>query len=58
MGLTYSIEKAFVKVASEGSFDVEDVLSTFSRIRSECDAASPVRILIIDHGSAFDPTPD
>jgi hypothetical protein len=58
MGLTYSIEKEFVTVLSEGSFDVEHVLSTFSRIRSECDTASPVRILIVDRGSAFDPTPD
>jgi len=58
MGLTYSIERDFVTVLSEGSFDVEHVLSTFSRIRSECDTASPIRILIVDLGSAFAPTRD
>jgi hypothetical protein len=56
MGLTYSREKELIIVNDEGSFDVGQILSTFSKIRSECDASSRIRILIVDSGSEFEPS--
>ena len=56
MGLTYSSEKELTTVNGEGSFDVGQIRSTFSRIRSECDPSSRFRILIVDSGSEFNPT--
>lgn len=56
MALSYTIERELVTVLAEGSIDVEDIRTTFSRIRSECEGTSRVRILIVDRGSDFDPT--
>jgi len=56
MGLTYSIEKEFTTVIAEGSFSVGQVLETFSKIRSEFDGSRPLQILIVDHGSEFEPS--
>jgi len=56
MGLTYSIEEELVTVIAENSFSVGQVHAAFSRIRSEFNGPAPVRILIVDHGSAFEPS--
>ncbi len=56
MGLTYSIEKEFTTVIAEGSFTVQDVHAAFSKIRSEFDGSTPLQILIVDHGSEFEPS--
>ena len=56
MGLTYSIEKELTTVIAEGTFSVDQVHSTFSKIRSEFDGSTPVQILIVDHGSEFEPS--
>jgi hypothetical protein len=56
MALTYSIEKEFITVIAEGSFSVGHVLETFSEIRSEFDGSRPLQILIVDHGSGFEPS--
>jgi hypothetical protein len=56
MGLTYSIEKEFTTVIAEGSFTVRDVHAAFSKIRSEFDSSTPLQILIVDHGSEFEPS--
>ena len=56
MGLTYSIEKEFTTVIAEGSFTVRDVHTAFSKIRSEFDGSTPLQILIVDHGSEFEPS--
>ncbi len=56
MGLTYSIEKEFAMVIAEGSFSVGDIHAAFSKIRSEFDGSTPLRILIVDHGSEFEPS--
>jgi hypothetical protein len=56
MGLSYSTEKELVTVVSDGSFGLGEIRATFSRIRSECEPASRVRILIVDQASDFDPT--
>lgn len=58
MGLTYSIEKEFITAIAEGSFSVGQVLETFSEIRSEFDGSRPLQILIVDHGSEFEPSLD
>ena len=55
MGLSYSTEKELVTVVSDGSFGLGEIRATFSRIRSECEPASRVRILIVDQASDFDP---
>ena len=56
MGLTYSIEKELTTVIAEGSFSVGDVHAAFSEIRSEFDGSTPLKILIVDHGSEFEPS--
>jgi hypothetical protein len=56
MGLTYSIEKEFAMVIAEGSFSVGDILAAFSKIQSEFDGSAPLQILIVDHGSEFEPS--
>jgi hypothetical protein len=56
MGLSYSIEKEFITAIAEGSFSVGQVLATFSEIRSEFDGLRPLQILIVDHGSEFEPS--
>ncbi len=56
MGLTYSIEKELTTVIAEGSFSVGDVHAAFSQIRSEFDGSTPLQILIVDHGSEFEPS--
>ena len=55
MGLTYSIEKELITVIAEGSFSVGQVHAVFSKIRSEFYGPTPLRILIVDHGSEFEP---
>ena len=55
MGLTYSIESELVTVIAEGSFSVADVHASFARIRSELEESAPLQILIVDHGSEFEP---
>jgi 3'-phosphoadenosine 5'-phosphosulfate sulfotransferase (PAPS reductase)/FAD synthetase len=55
MGLTYSIERELITVIAEGSFGVGDVHATFAKIRSEFDSSVPLQILIVDHGSEFEP---
>jgi len=55
MGLTYSIEKELTTVIAEGSFSVGDVHAAFSKIRPEFDGSTPLQILIVDHGSEFEP---
>ena len=55
MGLTYSIEKDLTTVIAEGSFSVGHVLTAFTKIRSEFDGTTPLQILIVDHGSEFEP---
>jgi hypothetical protein len=55
MGLTYSIERQLVTVIAEGSFGVGDVHATFVKIRSEFRSSTPLQILILDHGSEFEP---
>ena len=56
MGLTYSIDKELTTVIAEGSFSVGDVHAAFSEIRSEFDGSTPLKILIVDHGSEFEPS--
>jgi len=56
MGLTYSVEKEFATVIAEGSFSVADVHAAFAKIHSEFDGSAPLQILIVDHGSEFEPT--
>jgi hypothetical protein len=56
MGLTHSIEKEFAMVIAEGSFSVGDILAAFSKIQSEFDGSAPLQILIVDHGSEFEPS--
>ena len=56
MGLTYSIEKELTTVIAEGSFSVVHVHTAFSKIRSEFDGSTPIQILIVDHGSEFEPS--
>ena len=56
MGLTYSIEKELTTVIAEGSFSVADVHAAFSKIRSQFDGSTPFKILIVDHGSEFEPS--
>jgi hypothetical protein len=56
MGLTYSIEKELTTVIAEGSFSVGHVHAVFSKIRSEFDGSTPLQILIVDHGSEFEPS--
>jgi hypothetical protein len=56
MGLTYSIEKELTTVIAEGSFSVGQLHATFSKIRSEFDGSTPLKILIVDHGSEFEPS--
>jgi hypothetical protein len=56
MGLTYSIEKELTTVIAEGSFSVDHVHAAFSEIRSEFDGSTPLQILIVDHGSEFEPS--
>ncbi len=56
MGLTYSIENEFTTVIAEGSFSIGHVHAAFSKIRSEFDGSTPLQILIVDHGSEFEPS--
>ena len=56
MGLTYSIEKELTTVIGEGSFSVSQIHTAFSKIRSEFDGSTPLKILIVDHGSDFEPS--
>ncbi len=55
MGMTYSIERELITVIAEGSFSVGDVHATFAKIRSEFSGSVPLQILIVDHGSEFEP---
>ena len=56
MGLTYSIEREFATVIAEGSFSVAELHAAFSKIQSEFDGSAPLQILIVDHGSEFEPS--
>jgi len=56
MGLSFSIERDLTTVIAEGSFGVGQVYSVFSEIRSEFDGSTPLQILIVDHGSEFEPS--
>lgn len=56
MGLTYSAENELITLIAEGSFSVGQVRKAFSRIRSEFDGSAPLQILIVDHGSEFEPS--
>ena len=56
MGLTYSIEKELTTVIAEGSFSVGDIHAAFSKIRSEFDGSAPLKVLIVDQGSEFEPS--
>jgi hypothetical protein len=56
MGLTYSIENELTTVIAKGAFSVRDVHASFAKIRSEFDGAMPLKILIVDRGSEFDPS--
>jgi hypothetical protein len=56
MALTYSIEKELTTVIAEGSFSVDHVYAAFTEIRSEFDGSKPLQILIVDHGSEFEPS--
>jgi hypothetical protein len=56
MGLTYSIEKEFAMVIAEGSFSVGDIHAAFSKIQAEFDGSAPLQILVVDHGSEFEPS--
>ncbi len=56
MGLTYSIEKELTTVIAEGSFSVSQLHATFSEICSTFDGSTPLQILIVDHGSEFEPS--
>ncbi len=56
MGMTYSIERELITVIAEGSFSVGDVHATFAKIRSEFSGSAPLQILIVDHGSEFEPS--
>jgi hypothetical protein len=56
MGLSYSVERELVTVIAEGSFSVGQVYRAFSEIRSEFDGSEPLQILIVDHGSEFEPS--
>ncbi len=54
--MTYSIEKEFATVIAEGSFSVDHVHAALSKVRSEFDGSKPLQILIVDHGSEFEPS--
>lgn len=56
MGLTYSREKELTTVIAEDSFSVGHVHAAFAKIRSEFDGSTPLQILIVDHGSKFEPS--
>jgi hypothetical protein len=56
VGLTYSIETDLITVIAEGSFSVADVNDAFSKIRSEFDATTALRILVVDRGFGFEPS--
>ncbi len=56
MGLSYSIERDLITVIADGSFDVGHVHAAFSEIRAEFDGSTPLQILIVDHGSEFEPS--
>jgi hypothetical protein len=56
MGLTYSIEKDLTTVIGEGSFSVSQIHTAFSKIRSEFDGSTPLKILVVDYGSEFEPS--
>ncbi len=56
MGLTYTIEKELTTVIAEGSFSVGDLHAAFSKIRSEFDGSTLLKILVVDHGSEFEPS--
>ncbi len=56
MGLTYSIEEELATMIAEGSFSLRDLNIAFSKIRSEFDGSTPVKILVVDHGSEFEPS--
>jgi hypothetical protein len=43
-------------VIAEGSFSVVHVHAAFSKIRSEFDGSTPMKILIVDNGSEFEPS--
>jgi hypothetical protein len=56
MGMTYSVDNDFVTVIADGGFGIAEVHRTFSEIRSGCHNDAPLRILIVDHGSQFEPS--
>lgn len=56
MGLAYSTDGDLVTVVSDGAFGMGEIRATFSRIRSDYEPGSRVRILIVDRASDFDPT--
>ena len=58
MGLTYTRSDDLVLVSAQAGepFDVEEIWSIFSEIRSGHDPGRPLRILIVDPGSEFNPS--
>ncbi len=55
MGLSFSVSDGMIRVSAEGQFNLEDIHATFSEIRVAHSAASPLRILVEDSGSDFEP---
>lgn len=58
MGLTCSFGDEYVTVHADGSFGLDEIRQTFEHIREHATGDSPVRILIVDFGSSFAPTPE
>jgi hypothetical protein len=57
MGLTCSFGDEYVTVHADGSFGLDEIRRTFEHVREQSPGAAPVRILIVDAGSSFAPTP-
>jgi hypothetical protein len=55
MGLSYSHDGDVITIVADGEFDLEQVRATFSEIQSTFDQSSPLKILIDDPGSSFEP---
>lgn len=57
MGLTCSFGDEYVTVHADGSFGLDEIRRTFQHVREHAPGDAPVRILIVDAGSSFAPTP-
>ena len=55
MGLRVTKGEGMTRVVAEGEFSRDEIEETFSRIREDHSSLSPLRILIHDEGSHFDP---